>query len=75
MIDDVDVEVVETTAAGPDEAVETLNLPQQFARLAGPFLRERRPDRSGHPVGAHGDDVADFAVLDALVQLLQARRL
>ena len=50
---------------------KSLNLPQQFARIAGPFLRERRPDRPGHAVGPHRDDVADFAVLDALVQFLQ----
>src|ERR1051325_9521364 len=42
MIDVMDVEVAVTAAAGPEEAVETGNLPEQFARLAGPFLRKCR---------------------------------
>ena len=71
MINVVDVKVAETPAAGPEEAVEALNLPKQFTRFAGPFLRERRAHRSMHPIAAQHNEVADFAVLDALKKFLQ----
>ena len=71
MIDVVDVKVAVAPAAGPEEAVEVLNLPEQFTRFARPFFRERRSDRSVHSIAAQQYEVADFAVLDALMQFLE----
>ena len=71
MINMVDVKVAETPAARPQEAVEALNLPEQFRRFARPFFRERRSHRSMHPVAAQQNEIADFAVLDALIQFLE----
>ena len=71
VVDVVDVEVAEAAAAGPEEAVEALDLPEQFAGLAGPLGGEGRAERPVHAVAAHQDDVADLAVLNALVQFLQ----
>ena len=70
----MNVEIAEASAARPDEAVETGDLPEQFARLTGPAFRESRRDRPMHPVAAHEHDVADFAVLHALVQFLEMPR-
>ena len=69
VIDDVNVEVVEAPAAGPNEAVEASNLPQQLTRIARPFVRERRSHRPAHAVSPHQHDIADLAVVDALAQL------
>ena len=70
MVDVMNIEITESAAAGPEKAVETGNLPQQFFRFTGPWLGECRPDNALHPVAAHEVDVADLAVLDALVKLL-----
>ena len=40
MIDVMDVKIAETTAAGPEETMKILNLPQQLAGLAWPLRRK-----------------------------------
>src|SRR6266705_2374871 len=49
MINMVDVKVAEAPTARPQEAVEALNLPEQFRRFAPPFFRQRRTHRSMNP--------------------------
>ena len=49
----MDVKVAEATAARPDEAVETADLPEQLARLAGPFFGKGGGQRPGHAIAAH----------------------
>src|SRR5438309_199210 len=71
MVDMVDVKVAETPAARPKETVEALNLPEQFSWFARPFSRECRSHRSMHPVAAQQNEIADFAVLNALIQFLE----
>src|SRR6266853_6388015 len=71
MINMVNVKVAEAPAARPEEAVEALNLPEQFSRFARPFFRKRRSHRSMHPVASQQNEIADFAVLDALMQFLE----
>src|SRR6186713_788459 len=41
VINVMDVEVGKATPAGPEEAMEATNLPEQFAGFAGPALGER----------------------------------
>ena len=71
MINVVDVKVAKTPAAGPNKTVEVLNLPEQFTWFAGPFFRKRRSHRPMHPVAAQQNEIADFAILDALMQFLE----
>src|SRR5262245_30699170 len=52
VIDVVDVEIAEAATARPKEAVEARNLPEQFARFAGPFFRKRRSEHSLHSITA-----------------------
>src|SRR5439155_7755642 len=40
MINVMDVKIIETAAAGPEEAMEVPNLPEQFTRITGPLRRE-----------------------------------
>ena len=71
MVDVVDVEVAEAAAARPQEAVKAGDLPEQLAGRAGPFLRERAGERTRHAVAPQQVQVADLAVLNALLQFLQ----
>ena len=71
MVDMVDVKVAVATAAGPQEAMEAFDLPHHFGRVSRPFGRECRSNRAVHAVTAHKDHIADFPVLDALVEFLQ----
>ena len=73
MVDDVDVEVAEAAAAGPEEAVEAPNLVGHFGDVGRLRRRLHRSDRAVHAVAAHQNEVADFAVVDALGQFLRAR--
>src|ERR1039458_3155694 len=70
MVNVMDVKIVETPAAGPDETVEVLNLPEQFAGLARPLRRIRRPARSMHPVAAQQNEIPDLTILNAMRQFL-----
>src|ERR1017187_1703767 len=70
MVNVVDIKIVETPAAGPDETMKALDLPEQFAGAARPLRRIRRAARSVHPVAAQQNEVADFAIVDALRQFL-----
>src|ERR1035441_5312885 len=70
MVNDVDVEVVEESAAGPEEAVEVLYLPEQLTGIPRPLGWKARSGRAMHPVAAQQNKVADFAVMDALGQFL-----
>ena len=70
VVDDVDVEVAEGAAAGPDEGVELTKLKLHFAHFRRlPFVVAH--DRTVHAVAAHQHDVADLAVVDALGHLLE----
>src|SRR2546423_9993610 len=72
MIDMVDIKVIETSAARPEKTVETANLPEQFAlRVTDPFGGKGGTDRSVHAVAAHQNDIANLAVLNALMKLLE----
>src|SRR5207244_3306160 len=71
MVNMVDVKVAEAPTARPQEAVETLNLPEQLTRVARPLFRVRRSHRPMHPVAAQKNEIADLAVLDALMQFLK----
>src|SRR5688572_30473180 len=70
MIDVVNKEVAEATAAGPEEAVETADLPHELAAFAVEFRGERGPNRAVHAVAAHHVYFADFTILNTLVQFL-----
>ena len=68
----MDIEVAEAAAAGPEETHRTLDLVEQLAdprRLRG---RQEGADRPRHAIGSHGDDLADLASLDPLLELLAA---
>ena len=68
----MDIEVAEAAAAGPEETHRTLDLVEQLAdprRLRG---RQEGADRPRHAIGPHGDDLADLASLDPLLELLSA---
>src|ERR1035441_6771383 len=69
MVNMVDVKIVETSAAGPDETVKALDLPEQFTGAARPLRGIRRAAGAVHPVAAQQNEVADFAIVDALRQL------
>src|SRR5436190_11426718 len=71
MVNVMDVEVIEASSAGPKETVEIPNLPKQLVWLARPLGCERRARRPMHPVTAHENNIAEFAILNALVQFLQ----
>ena len=71
MIDDVDIEVVEAAAAGPDEAVEALHLVEQVGDPGGLGKRGEVSAGPVHPVTPLEDDLADLAVMDALGQFLE----
>ena len=43
MVDDVDIKIVEAAAAGPDEAVEALDLVKQVADAAGLGSEKKYP--------------------------------
>ena len=62
MIDVVDVEIGETSAAGPEERVEALDLPHQLAGLPRPLGGKGRAHRTVHAVSAHEHKIADFTV-------------
>ncbi len=83
LVDVVDVEVREHPARRPQEAVEASQLVHHLGhRLRGVAdhlrrdaaldlpLGEGRPAGAVHAVGAHRDDVADLAVLDAAQQFV-----
>ncbi|MHC4583162.1 MAG: hypothetical protein ACYS3N_01450 [Planctomycetota bacterium] len=71
MIYKVDVKVTEVPAAGPDEAVETLDLVHQVTDTGRFGQRGEKSDWSMHSVGALQNNVADLTVVDALGQLLE----
>src|SRR5207249_6394168 len=71
VIDMVNVEVAVAAAAGPKKTVKSLNLPQQLARLAGPFGGEGGSHRAVHSIAAHQDNIANFSILNPLMELLQ----
>ena len=71
MIDMVNVEVAVAAAAGPYKTVKSLDLPQQLARLAGPFGGKGRSQQALHAVAAHQDNIANFSILNPLMELLQ----
>ena len=55
MIDMMDVKIAEETTARPEEAMKTADLPEQFARFAGPLFgkggRQKLADfKPGTPV-------------------------
>ena len=66
----MNVEVVEESAAGPEETVEALDLPGQFVAVLWLGGGEAGADGAVHAIGSHRDDVADRAVADSLVQFL-----
>src|SRR5207302_211473 len=57
-------------AARPNKAVEMANLPEQLARLAGPARGKGRADRTVHAIAAQQNEIANFTILNSLVQLL-----
>src|SRR5579862_3693077 len=71
MIDDVDIEITEASAAGPDEAVETLHLVEQVADPIGFGKRREISNGTVHPVTPLHDDWSDLAVMDTLGQFLE----
>ena len=73
LVDLVDVEVAEAAAAGPEEAVEPLDLVEQLADVVRLRAGREAADRAVHAVGPHGDDVADLAGLDPVVEFLAGR--
>src|SRR4051812_2070920 len=66
----MNVEVVEQSAAGPDETVEPLDLPRQLVTVFGLASRKAGADRAMHAIGSHRDDVADGAVGNPFMQFL-----
>src|SRR5436190_13869618 len=52
VIDMMNVKVIETAAAGPEETMEVPNLPKQLTGIAGPLGRECGSDRPVHSVTA-----------------------
>src|SRR5947208_2244378 len=70
MVDVMNVEVVETAATGPKKTVEAPNLPKQFSRMARPLVRKRRRDRLMHAVTVQQNDIANLAILDAVLEFL-----
>ena len=73
LVDLVNVVVAVHAAGGPEEAVEPPDLVEQLAQLrlivgrAGGRVRVRR--LRAQSIGPHGDDVADLARLDPILQL------
>ena len=72
LVDLVNVEVAEESAAGPEEAVESLDLEHDFALPFRFLFGKGGGYRAVHAVGAHVDDVADLAILDAVEKFLTA---
>ena len=66
LVDVVDEEVAERSAAEPEEAVEALDLVHQVAHVPLVALREAESDRRLHAIGAHHRDLAHLPVADAL---------
>ena len=68
LVDLVNVIVAEDAAAGPQKPVEEADLVQQFRDALG--LYQRNIAARPHAVAAHGDDVSDLPVADAVEQFL-----
>ena len=68
LVDAVDVEVAEAAAAGPEEAVEPLDLVEQLADALRLRRRGEGAGRPVHPVAPHGKDFAQLARADAVVE-------
>ena len=71
-INEMDVKITEQPARGPQETVETLNLIQHFIFIRRLAHRKGRGHRTVHAIAPHEVDLANFTVLNALVQFLAA---
>src|SRR5262249_41127091 len=72
LVDDVDEEVVEGPAAGPQEAVEPPDLGFQIADVVRLGRGPEGHDVPLHAVAVLGNDLAQFAGLHASRQLLES---
>ncbi len=68
LVDVVNVEVAKGAAAGPEEAVEAPDLIVQVAHALRFSLRAKRGRGPVHAVAPHGDERADLAGLDPIVE-------
>ena len=66
----MNVKVTEQSTAGPDEAVESLNLVHHLLFFRWLPLRKCGRDRTMHAISTHVDDVSDFSVQNPLMQFL-----
>ena len=74
MVDEVDVEVAEASAARPEEAVKSADLVLQIGDIRRLGWGCKCAHRASHPIAAHKNDVADLAIFDPVVKLLQRPR-
>ncbi len=71
MIDDVNVKIAVTSAAGPDETVEALDLIRDLGNVLWLDRREAGGHRRAFAIAAHQYDFAQLTAMDAISQLLQ----
>ena len=71
-VDEVDIGIAETAAAGPKETMEPADLPQQFVLAGGLGAGKQRAHRTVFAIGPHRKQVANFAVMNAMSQILRA---
>ena len=69
-VDEMDIDIAEETATGPEEAVKAFDLIHDFGLAFRFFQGKGGSHWSVHPVAAHVGDVPDFAILDALPEFL-----
>src|ERR1019366_2472366 len=65
MVNDVDIVVAVNAPARPNKTVEPLHLIIQFANIGG---LAAQPPAALHSIAPHQENVAKFAILDALLQ-------
>ena len=71
MIDEVDIKVVVTASARPDEAVEALHLVEQVGDTSRFGRGEEIPAGTMHAVTTLQNDLTDLPVMDTVSQFLQ----
>src|SRR4029079_14167345 len=69
-VDLMNVEVVEQSAAGPQETVKSLNLPGKLIAVFRLPSGKAGAHWAVHAVSPHRAQIADLSIADSLVQLL-----
>src|SRR3954452_9747269 len=69
----MDIEVIVGAATEPEEGVEAADLVPDFGKIFAPAIKGARKATAAatlHAIATKEEEVADFAVLNALVELL-----